>query len=86
MSFFKDEIDRLTRSGLYRSLRTIEPSANGRVTVNGKESILLCSNDYLGLAGHPALAKASIHAAGRYGSGSGASRLVSGNFVPTLAL
>lgn len=80
MSFFRDEIERLTRSGLYRSLKTIEPAANGRVTINGKEAILLCSNDYLGLAGHPALAKASIQAAERFGSGSGASRLVSGNF------
>lgn len=79
ISFFRDEIDRLTRSGLYRSLRAIEPAANGRVIINGKESILLCSNDYLGLAGHPALAEASIHAVSRYGSGSGASRLVSGN-------
>lgn len=79
MSFFKDEIDRISRSGLYRSLLTIEPAANGRATINGKDAILLCSNNYLGLADHPALKKASIEAINRYGSGSGASRLVSGN-------
>lgn len=79
MSFFKDEIDRLTRSGLYRSLQSIEPSANGRATIAGKEAILLCSNNYLGLADHPALKKAALNAVSRYGTGSGASRLVSGN-------
>ena len=79
MTFFRDEIDRLARSGLYRSLRTLEPAADGRVMINGKESILLCSNNYLGLADHPALKSASIDAVSRYGAGSGASRLVSGN-------
>lgn len=79
MTFFRDEIDRLARSGLYRSLRTLEPAADGRVIINGKESILLCSNNYLGLADHPALKSASIDAVSRYGTGSGASRLVSGN-------
>lgn len=79
MNFFRDEIDRLARSGLYRSLRTLEPAADGRVIINGKESILLCSNNYLGLADHPALKSASIDAVSRYGAGSGASRLVSGN-------
>jgi glycine C-acetyltransferase len=80
ISLFKEETDRLIRSGLYRSLRTVEPGTNGHATVNGKKSILLCSNNYLGLAEHPALRVASINAINRYGSGSGASRLVSGNF------
>jgi glycine C-acetyltransferase len=79
MSFFKDEIDRLANSGLYRSLRTVEPATAGRVAINGNEAILLCSNNYLGLADHPALKKATIDAVNRYGTGSGASRLVSGN-------
>jgi len=79
MPFFKDEIDRLTNSGLYRSLRTVEPATAGRVAINGSEAILLCSNNYLGLADHPALKNAAIDAVSRYGTGSGASRLVSGN-------
>lgn len=80
MTFFRDEIDRLASSGLYRRLRTLEPAADGRVIINGKEAVLLCSNNYLGLADHPALKNASIDAVSRYGVGSGASRLVSGNF------
>jgi len=79
MSFFRDELDRLSRAGLYRTLKTVDPTANGRAVIAGKDILLLCSNNYLGLADHPALKKASIEAINRYGSGSGASRLVSGN-------
>jgi len=79
MSFFKNETDRLINSGLYRSLRTVEPTTAGRVAINGNDAILLCSNNYLGLTDHPALKNASINAVSQYGTGSGASRLVSGN-------
>jgi len=79
MTLFRDDIDRLARSGLFRRLRTLEPAADGRVIIKGKETLLLCSNNYLGLADHPALKSASIDAVSRYGVGSGASRLVSGN-------
>jgi 8-amino-7-oxononanoate synthase len=47
--------------------------------VNGREAILLCSNNYLGLAEHPILKQAARSALERFGVGSGASRLVSGN-------
>jgi 8-amino-7-oxononanoate synthase len=69
----------LRDAGLYRELRTIESAQGPRVTIEGREVILLCSNDYLGLAGHPALRAASAEAAQRWGVGAGASRLVSGN-------
>jgi 8-amino-7-oxononanoate synthase len=49
-----------------------------RVRCNGQDVLLLCSNNYLGLADHPALATASIAAIQQYGTSSGASRLVSG--------
>lgn len=81
MSFFKNEIDRLVSSGLYRSPKLVESPQNGRVTVNGKDILLLCSNNYLGLANHPNLKEASIRAVTTYGCGSGASRLVSGNMT-----
>jgi 8-amino-7-oxononanoate synthase len=47
------------------------PAEDGRVN--------FCSNDYLGLARDPAVAAAMAEAAQRYGSGSGASHLVSGH-------
>lgn len=79
MSFFRDELDRLSSTGLLRSLKTTEPAADGRARINGRDAVLLCSNNYLGLAEHPALKAAAIEAVNRCGVGSGASRLVSGN-------
>lgn len=76
---FSEELACIRESGLYRSLRLVESAQSGRVKMDGKETILLCSNNYLGLAEHPALKEASIRAVAIYGSGSGASRLVSGN-------
>jgi len=50
-----------------------------RVTVDGRRAVDFCSNDYLGLARHPAIASAMAAAALRQGAGSGASHLVSGH-------
>jgi glycine C-acetyltransferase/8-amino-7-oxononanoate synthase len=74
-------LDELRRAGLYRQLRVIESAQGARVTLEGREVILLCSNDYLGLAGHPAIRRAAADAAQRWGAGAGASRLVSGNML-----
>ena len=50
--------------------------------IDGEEVLLLCSNDYLGLTTHPAVTAAAIDAVERWGTGSGASRLISGNMRP----
>ena len=78
VSTFARELSLLKDQGLYRRMPSIEGSQNARVIVDGKEVLLLCSNNYLGLANHPALKEASIKAVERYGVGTGASRLVSG--------
>ncbi len=65
--------------GLFRSMRLLHGAQSSRVILDGREVLLLCSNNYLGLADHPLLKEASIRAVERYGTGSGASRLVSGN-------
>src|SRR6266536_506302 len=75
---FYEELDELRAAGLYRHMRLVEGSTGNRVLLDGREVILLCSNNYLGLADHPLLKEASIRAVTRYGTGSGASRLVSG--------
>ena len=76
---FAEELEILKARGLHRKMRRIAGSQGSRVVVDGKDSLLLCSNNYLGLAGHPRLAEAAISAVERYGTSSGASRLVSGN-------
>ena len=75
---FSARLDQLKELGLHRQLRTVEESSPGKVTVDGREALLLCSNNYLGLADHPALKKAAQRAIERFGTSSGASRLVSG--------
>jgi 8-amino-7-oxononanoate synthase len=67
---------------LHRSLRTIESAQGPKVTLDGREVILLCSNDYLGLAGDPRVREAAAEFASRWGAGAGASPLVSGNMAP----
>ncbi len=75
---FEQELDLLKERRCYRELRTMETGHGPRVTVGGQEMLSLASNDYLGLATHPALREAACTAVQRYGTGSGASRLLSG--------
>lgn len=76
---FAEETSALREQGLYRSLRLVAGSQGSRVVLGGREVLLLCSNNYLGLADHTLLKEAAAKAVERYGVGSGASRLVSGN-------
>jgi len=78
-TFFQDEINDLKKRGLYRQLSTVEGEQDTSVIINGKRVLMFSSNNYLGLANHPELKKASMEAASRYGTGSGGSRLISGN-------
>jgi 8-amino-7-oxononanoate synthase len=64
---------------LHRSLRTIESAQGPKVMLDGREVLLLCSNDYLGLAGDQRVRDAAAEAAERWGAGAGASPLVSGH-------
>ena len=50
-----------------------------RIVLDGSEVLLLCSNNYLGLADHPRVRRGAAEAAERYGAGAGASRLISGD-------
>ena len=76
---FREELEGLRAGGLYRHLSLVEGAQTDRVMLDGREVLLLCSNNYLGLATHPSLKKAAIRAVELYGTGSGAARLVSGN-------
>ncbi len=78
---FEQEIQSLQAKGLYRRLREVETAQGPRITLNGREMISLASNNYLGLAAHPRLKEAACDAVNEYGTGSGASRLLSGTSV-----
>jgi 8-amino-7-oxononanoate synthase len=69
----------LDAKGLRRHRRTLDTAQTAHVTVDGKKYVAFCSNDYLGLANHPALIAAAQAGAARYGVGAGASHLVLGH-------
>ena len=77
--FIREELEALKRAALYRRLRLIEGEQGPTVILDGREVVNFSSNNYLGIANHPALREAAKQAIDRYGCGSGASRLISGN-------
>jgi glycine C-acetyltransferase/8-amino-7-oxononanoate synthase len=81
MSEIEELLEDLRERGLYRKLRLISGPQGPRVLLDGAPVLLLCSNNYLGLADHPRVREAAAEAAMRWGVGAGASRLVSGNMT-----
>ena len=82
MISWTDELENLKQQNMLRSLRTINSSQGTKVLLEGREVLLLCSNNYLGLASHPALNDAAAKAARDWGAGTGGSRLISGSMTP----
>jgi len=64
---------------LYRSRRIINGPQGTRVNIDNKNYLSFCSNDYLGLANHPAVINSLQKGAEQYGVGSGAAHLISGH-------
>ena len=78
---FKRELEELKGKNLYRSLVRIDSPQGPEVVINERKVILMCSNNYLGLANHPRVIDAAKKAMDTYGYGAVASRLVSGNMA-----
>ena len=72
----------LAANGLLRTLRPLDSPPGVRVVREGRALVNFASNDYLGLASHPALAAALIEGVQRFGAGSTSSRLVCGSQAP----
>jgi 8-amino-7-oxononanoate synthase len=72
-------LDERRQQHLYRQRSNLNSRCAATVMVDGKSQHNFCSNDYLGLAGHPDIAKALQQGADQYGTGSGASHLISGH-------
>jgi glycine C-acetyltransferase len=81
VDFIQNELEVLKRQGLYRKLRRVEGDQGPTLMLDGSEVLNFSSNNYLGLANHPALKKAAKEAIDRYGCGAVASRLISGNMA-----
>jgi len=79
---FEQEIKNLEAQHLRRQLRIVESPADTTITIEGRELISMASNNYLGLANHPAIKQAAIEAIKQWGVGAGAARLISGTMGP----
>jgi len=86
MDWFDDDLRDRRRRGLFRTRRRLRSAQGVYVRLGGRELLNFSSNDYLGLACDRRLALAAAAAALRYGTGAGASPLVSGLLPPVRAL
>jgi len=81
VGFLHKELEQIKDAGLYRRLRRVESDQGPTLLIDGREVVNFSSNNYLGIANHSGLAAAAKAAIDRYGCGSGASRLISGNMT-----
>lgn len=77
-AFLRTEYEELVAKALDWKLKEIEGPSEPLSMVDGREVLILCSNNYLGLTTHPKLKRAAIQATKKYGVGSGAVRAISG--------
>jgi 8-amino-7-oxononanoate synthase len=72
------ELNEIMHRQLLRRPQLLDGPVGPWAHLNGHKILLLCSNDYLGLADHPSVKRAAKKAVDMYGAGAGASRLVAG--------
>jgi len=79
---FEKEVKNLESQHLRRQPQIVESPADTIITIQGRKLLSMASNNYLGLANHPALKQAAIDAIKQWGVGAGAARLISGTMTP----
>lgn len=85
-SALASQLAELDAQGLKRTRRVLQSPQGARVTVDGREYLAFCSNDYLGLASDPRLVRAAQEGCAHYGVGAGASHLILGHGTAHQAL
>ncbi|CAI8182923.1 MAG: 8-amino-7-oxononanoate synthase/2-amino-3-ketobutyrate coenzyme A ligase [Methanobacteriota archaeon] len=78
LDWMRERYAELVDSGLNWDPPILESANAPRVTIDGKESIMLSANNYLNLSTHPKVVEASIEATRKYGAGSGSVRAIAG--------
>ncbi|HQC38314.1 MAG TPA: aminotransferase class I/II-fold pyridoxal phosphate-dependent enzyme, partial [Thermotogota bacterium] len=73
-----NEMEEAKEKGLYTWIRTLEGPQGAWLTIQSKKVLNLSSNNYLGLANHPAMKQAAIEAIQNWGVGPGAVRTIAG--------
>jgi 8-amino-7-oxononanoate synthase len=79
MRDFAAALAALDAAHLRRRRRVVSGPQGAEMTVDGEHVLAFASNDYLGLANHPAIAEAAVAAIGKHGVGASASHLISGH-------
>jgi 8-amino-7-oxononanoate synthase len=78
---FAARLAELDGQGLRRRRRVLDSAQGAHVRVDGKDYLSFASNDYLGLAAHPAIAEAACAALRDFGAGAGAAHLLTGHHI-----
>jgi glycine C-acetyltransferase len=86
INFLQTELETLKDEGLFKSERIISSQQQADVTVNEKEVINLCANNYLGLANDPQLIAEGQEALAKYGYGMASVRFICGTQTPHIQL
>ena len=78
LRWLAEELHNLKEAGLYNRIRTLDSPQGAWLTVDGKQVLNFCSNNYLGLANHPRLVQKAKQAVDQYGVGPAAVRTIAG--------
>src|SRR3990167_2925555 len=81
LDWITQELDNLRQQGLYNTIRTFCSPQGAWLTVDGRQVLNFCSNNYLGLANHPRLVQAVQDAVRQYGVGPAAVRSIAGTMT-----
>jgi glycine C-acetyltransferase len=81
LKFLEAEIEKLHEANTYKVEVPLESAQDHRVRVDGREVVMLTSNNYLGLANHPRIRQAAVKAVERWGAGMGSVRFICGTQV-----